>query len=129
MRSVLRSVIVAAVAVTALTAAAPRQAVDLTGTWNYAVVTENGTGTPTVTMKQAGDSLTGTYESGRMGVLAFKGAVKGKEFTFAVTTGGGTVLTFKGLIVDNDHVEGDVDFGGQGSAAFTGVRKAQRNIH
>ena len=66
---------------------------DLTGNWNFKVVTENGTGTPTVTMKQTGDSLSGAYESARMGSLPFKGVVKGNTFTFAVNTSGGATLT------------------------------------
>jgi hypothetical protein len=96
---------------------------DLTGNWNFKVVTENGTGTPTVTLKQTGDSLSGTYESARMGSLPFKGSVKGSTFTFAVSTSGGATLTFNGTIVDNDNVKGEVDFGGQGGATFSGERK------
>lgn len=111
------------IAVSSSVAAAARFAVDLTGNWAFEVVTENGTGTPTVTMAQKGDSLTGTYTSGRMGTLPFKGIVKGQTFTFAVNTSGGATLTFNGTIVDADHVKGDVDFGGQGGAAFSGTRK------
>lgn len=96
---------------------------DLTGNWNFKVVTENGTGTPTVTIKQTGDSLSGTYESARMGSLPFKGSVKGNTFTFAVNTSGGATLTFIGTIVDADNVKGEVDFGGQGGATFSGERK------
>jgi len=102
---------------------APRVATDLTGTWNYKVVTENGTGTLTVTLRQTGDSLSGTYESARMGALPFKGTVKGKTFTFAVNTAGGATLTFNGTIVTDDAVSGEVDFGGQGGATFSGERK------
>jgi hypothetical protein len=110
------------VALSSPVAAAARWAVDLTGNWAFEVVTENGTGMPTVTMAQKGDSLTGTYTSGRMGTLPFKGVVKGQTFTFAVNTSGGATLTFNGTIVDADHVKGDVDFGGQGGAAFSGTR-------
>jgi hypothetical protein len=110
------------VVVSSPVAAAARWAVDLTGNWAFEVVTENGTGMPTVTMAQKGDSLTGTYTSGRMGTLPFKGVVKGQTFTFAVNTSGGATLTFNGTIVDADHVKGDADFGGQGGAAFSGTR-------
>ncbi len=120
----LRPAIVAVVAATLSAGALVAQRMaDLTGNWNFKVVTENGTGTPTVTMKQTGDSLSGTYESARMGSLPFKGVVKGSTFTFAVNTGGGATLTFNGTIVDNDNVKGDVDFGGQGGATFSGERK------
>lgn len=103
-------------------AAAQRIAVDLTGNWAFEVVTENGTGMPTVTMAQKGDSLTGTYTSGRMGTLPFKGVVKGQTFTFAANTAGGATFTFSGTIVDADHLKGDLDFGGQGGATFSGTR-------
>lgn len=88
------------VAVSSSVAAAARLAVDLTGNWAFEVVTENGTGMPAVTMTQKGDSLTGTYTSGRLGTLPLNGT-----------------------IVDADHVKGDVDFGGPGGAAFSGTRK------
>lgn len=109
--------------IAASTLVAQHIAADLTGIWNFKVVTENGTGTPTVTIKQQGDSISGTYESGRMGILPFKGTTKGNTFVFAVSTSGGATLTFNGTIVDNDNVAGNVDFGGQGSATFTGERK------
>lgn len=112
-----------ALAASATMASALIVATDLTGTWTYSVTTENGTGTPTVTMKQKGDSLSGTYESSRMGALPFKGTVKDKSFTFVVSTSGGTALTFTGTIIDADHVKGDADFSGQGGATFTGERR------
>lgn len=118
-----RPAIIALALATSAVALVAQTAASLTGTWSFAVVTENGTGTPTVILKQQGDSLSGTYESGRMGVLPLKGTVKGKDFTFALSTQGGATLTFKGTIVDDDHVKGDVDFGGQGGASFTGERK------
>jgi len=107
---------------TSVAAAAQRLAVDLTGKWTFEVVTENGTGVSAVTIAQKGDSLTGTYTSGRMGTLPFKGTVKGQAFTFAANTSGGTTFTFSGTIVDADHITGDLDFGGQGGATFRGAR-------
>ncbi|HMS04078.1 MAG TPA: hypothetical protein PKE51_13935 [Gemmatimonadaceae bacterium] len=97
---------------------------DLTGNWTFSVVTENGTGTPAVTLKQAGDKLTGTYESRMMGARAFNGAVKGDSVTLTLDPNGpdGVALVFKGLIVSPDTLRGLVDFGGMGGATFTGVR-------
>ncbi|MCO4100332.1 hypothetical protein [Gemmatimonas sp.] len=117
------AIVVASLALSATALVAQQHATDLTGTWTFKVVTENGTGTPTVTMRQKGDSLSGTYESARMGALPFKGTVKGKTFTFAVNTAGGATLTFNGTIVTDDAVSGEVDFGGQGGATFSGERK------
>ena len=104
-------------------ASAQRVAVDLTGNWSFEVVTENGTGISAVAMTQKRDSLTGTYTSGRMGTLPFTGVVRGQTFTFAANTAGGTTFTFSGTVVDADHITGDLDFGGQGSATFNGTRK------
>ncbi|MFN5599607.1 MAG: hypothetical protein ACK5AK_09545, partial [Gemmatimonas sp.] len=55
------ALVVLAMAAPASTIAASRVATDLSGLWTFKVITENGTGTPAVTMKQRGDSLTGTY--------------------------------------------------------------------
>ncbi|MEK0431270.1 MAG: hypothetical protein RL139_1074 [Gemmatimonadota bacterium] len=98
---------------------------DLTGIWDFSVVTENGTGTPTVTFKQDGATLTGTYESSRMGVRPFRGTVTGDSlrFTLAPAAEGGVMLTFVGVIIGDDLVKGDVDFQGMGSATFTGARR------
>lgn len=128
-RVLLSSVAVATIALASAfggRAVSPVPAIDLTGTWKYAVVTENGTGTPTVIMKQTGDSLSGTYESGRMGVLPFKGSVKDSSFTFVINTQGGAALSFKGVLVSANVVKGDVDFGGAGSATFSGERQAAK---
>ena len=117
-----------AVAAIALTASAAFAAValhDVTGTWALEVVTENGTGTPTLTLKQEGTTLTGTYESRMMGVRALKGTVKGDSLMFDLATSGEStvVLSFLGVIVDADHIKGAVDFAGQGGATFSGTRQ------
>jgi type II secretory pathway component PulC len=103
-------------------AVAQRVAVDVTGTWTFAVVTENGTGTPAVVLTQKGEQLTGTYESSRMGIRAVVGTVK-KDSILFVLKGGDVELTFAGVVTDKDHMHGNVDMGGQGSATFTGTRK------
>lgn len=99
---------------------------DLTGRWAFAVVTENGTGTPAVVLKQEGDKLTGTYESRMMGVRAFTGSVKGDSLTLTLEANGpdGVALVFRGVIVDKDNLKGNVDFGGMGGATFTGKRES-----
>jgi len=98
---------------------------DLTGKWAFAVVTENGTGTPAVVLKQEGEKLTGTYESRMMGVRAFTGSVKGDSVTLTLEANGpeGVTLVFRGVVVDRDNLKGNVDFGGMGSATFTGKRE------
>jgi hypothetical protein len=97
---------------------------DLTGNWTFSVVTENGTGTPAVTLKQTGDKLTGTYESRMMGQRALDGSVKGDSVLLTLEANGpeGIALDFRGVIVDKDNLRGLVDFGGMGGATFSGKR-------
>jgi hypothetical protein len=104
-------------AIPALIAALP--AADLTGKWAFEVVTENGTGTPSVTFKQEGDKLTGTYESQRGGARQLEGTVKGDKVTFTVK--GPVDLVFSGTII-GDTIIGTADFSGQGSATFSAKR-------
>ncbi len=118
------TVIMLASALTAVVAVAQKIAVDLTGKWTFSVVTENGTGTPAVTLKQEGEMLTGTYESARMGSRPIAGTVKKDSIDF-VLKGGEVELRFMGVIVDKDNVKGVVDFGGNGGATFTGKRDAK----
>ena len=99
---------------------------DLTGRWAFSVVYEGGSGSPTVTMTQKGDSLFGRYISQAFGELDFKGTIKAKEFTFWVTTSAGGdpfTMTFTGTVEGTDTVKGSVELGGNGSATFTGTRQ------
>jgi hypothetical protein len=100
--------------------------VDLTGKWAFAVVTDNGTGTPSVTFKQMGDSLTGHYSSQTLGEQDFKGSVKGNQLTFTMSVsmqGQALTLTYTGTIESKDSLKGTVDFGGFGGGTFTGKRQ------
>lgn len=115
------TIAVVATALTAITAAAQNLQIDVTGKWSFAVVTENGTGTPAVVLKQEGEKLTGTYESARMGTRGIEGTVKKDSIRF-VLTGGEVALQFVGVITDKDNMKGTVDLAGQGSATFTGTR-------
>ena len=118
-----RSWILSAAVITVVTATASAQHVlaDVTGKWTFAVVTENGTGTPAVVLKQEGEKLTGTYESARMGLRPIEGTVTKDSINFALK-GGEVELRFIGTVTDKDNMKGVVDFAGQGSATFTAKR-------
>jgi hypothetical protein len=99
--------------------------VDISGNWNFTVVYEGGQGTPTVRFVQRGDSLTGKYISNSFGELDLKGTIKGKEFSFQVTTAAGGdpfTMTFSGTVERPDALRGDVDLGGNGSATFIATK-------
>jgi len=66
---------------------------DVTGTWELTVETPQGTGNPTIVLKQEGEKLTGVYK-GRFGEVNLQGSVKGNDITFSITVNAqGTELT------------------------------------
>lgn len=102
--------------------------VDVSGNWSFTVVYEGGQGSPTVRLTQRGDSLTGRYISQTFGEIDFKGAIKGRDFEFWVTTQAGGdpfTMTFAGTVEGANNLKGTVELGGNGNATFTAVR--QRN--
>jgi len=124
-RMVLMATVLALVAAVSAGVGASVQAVDVTGDWTFDVQTGMGAGTPAITFKQAGETLTGTYV-GTIGNANFTGTVKGTaiEFGFEVDAQGQTIdVKYKG-IVDKDTMKGDVAMaGGQLSGTFTAKRK------
>src|SRR5213596_3617694 len=70
-------------AVGAQTPAKPDTAkVDITGKWAFAVQSDVGTGTPSVTFVQKGDSLIGHYSSVALGERDFVGTIKAGKLRF-----------------------------------------------
>ena len=112
--------------VPATSAAQSHMKVDLTGTWSFSVTTDAGTGAPTVTLKQQGDSLAGHYSSPTLGENELKGLVKDRTFTFAFRTevqGTALEVTYTGMVGANDALKGTVDLGAVGSGTFTAKRQ------
>jgi hypothetical protein len=119
----------AAVAFIALAAAVAVNAqakIDLTGKWVFDVVTDAGTGTPTVTLKQDGEKLSGHYSSQTLGEADLNGTVKGQNvnFTFLADLGGqGVTVTYTATIENKDSMKGKIDIGGLAGGTFTGKRQ------
>lgn len=121
-RRALAAVLVLALAATSATAAIWH---DLTGRWQLAVVTDNGTGYPILELKQEGERVTGSYTSNAMGNRTISGTVRGDTLSFVLSASGageGVVLTYTARIVTPDSLNGSVDFAGMGGATFTGRR-------
>jgi len=120
--------VVGAALVMAIPARATAQSdkkVDVTGKWLFNVTTDLGTGTPTVTFKQQGDSVTGHYSSQTLGEIDFKGTVKEQKLTFVLKAdlqGNAVAVTYSGT-VDGDAMKGTVDFAGMGGGSFTAKRQ------
>jgi hypothetical protein len=108
------------------THSAAQAKVDLTGKWGFTVETEAGTGTPTVTLKQDGEKLTGHYSSQTLGEADLVGTVKGQDvtFTFDADLGGQAAkVTYAAKIENKDALKGTIDIAGLASGTFTGKRQ------
>jgi hypothetical protein len=123
----MKSLLVVVVLMIVASCAAPlaAQTTDISGEWVFDVSTDQGSGSPTFTLKQDGEKLTGTYK-GLFGEAALNGSVTGKALKFSFTAnaqGNELVITYDGEIESNDSLKGTVDFGGMGTGTFTGKRK------
>lgn len=98
-------------------------AADISGAWEFAVDTAQGSGTPSFEFKQEGEKLSGTY-SGMFGTSKLEGTVKGDqvEFTFEVPNLDGKVR-YKGTVESPTRMKGDVDYAGVGKGTFTAKKK------
>jgi len=116
-----------AAVVFALVAAIGAQApIDLTGKWLFTVDTSAGSGTPTVTLKQDGEKLTGHYSSAQLGEAELTGTVKGRDMKFVFGTdvqGAYLDVTYTGTVESKDSLKGTVNLGGLGQGTFTAKRQ------
>ena len=123
----LRMLTIAAIAVVMAASAFAGQAskADLTGKWLFNVETSAGSGTPTITLKQDGDKLTGHY-SGQLGEADLTGTVKGQEIAFKFTVdaqGNNLVCTYTGIVESKDALKGKVNIAGLGDGTFTAKKQ------
>lgn len=95
--------------------------VDVTGTWVFQVETSGGSGSPTFTFKQEGETLTGKY-SGQFGEANIKGTMKGNQIDFSFDAEGLGKITYSGTF-DNGTMKGKVNLGDQASGTWTAKRK------
>ena len=126
MKATVRTVTIAAlVIVVAASVWAQGSKVDLTGKWLFDVQTDAGSGTPTITLKQDGEKLTGHY-SGQLGEADLTGSAKGNDFTFSFSVdaqGMKIDITYKGTADSKDALKGSVTLGGLGQGTFTAKRQ------
>jgi hypothetical protein len=97
---------------------------NLTGKWLLDVQTDAGTGTPTVTLKQDGDKLSGHY-SGQLGEAELTGSVKGSDFKFSFSgdlQGQKFTVTYTGT-AEKDTMKGTLDLAGMATGTFTGKKQ------
>ncbi len=101
--------------------------VDVTGKWQFTVQTDAGTGTPTVTLKQEGEKLTGHYSSETLGEADLTGTIKGADvkFSFSASLQGQAVpVSYTGTVDGKDSMKGTLDIaGGMATGSFTAKRQ------
>ena len=113
------------------TAVAMGEPVKIGGVWKFTVELEVGTGHPTVTLKQDGEKLTGTYD-GRYGAAPLEGTIKENkiEFTVSMTAEGAAVTGVFSGVVEGDNgnqgMRGAVEFDQAGEGTWTAVRAAAK---
>ncbi len=102
---------------------AEKPGIDISGDWAVEVVTEQGSGNPTLSFKQDGSKLSGKYE-GMLGAAPLAGTISGDQIEFSFKVSGqveGTV-TYKGS-TDGRSMQGKVSLAGLGEGTFSGKKK------
>ena len=121
----MKKLLLLVIAFTLSTALHAAQTFDLTGEWAVDVQTDQGSGQPTIVLKQDGDKLTGKYK-GQLGEGNITGTVTGKTFKFSFSgnmQGTEFTVTYDGEIESSESIKGTVDLAGMASGTFTGKKK------
>jgi hypothetical protein len=100
------------------------RAADVTGTWIMTVQTSAGSGSPTFTLVQKGDAISGTYK-GQLGEAPVTGSMSGNDMTleFGIDAQGQSLTIKYTGKVDGKSVSGNVSLGAFGSGTFTGTKQ------
>jgi hypothetical protein len=129
----LRTLAFAAIALATISAAGRAQStpakpdtakIDVTGKWNVNIESPVQ-GTPVITFKQKGDSISGQYISNAIGTHDFVGTIKARtlSFSFPAESGGQSfVMAFTGKLDDADTMSGTIDFSGMATGTFSARR-------
>jgi hypothetical protein len=99
---------------------------DISGVWSFTVETPNGTGTPTFTLKQDGEKITGTYK-GQLGEAPVNGTIKGADVTLMIKVspqGEEITVTYTGKVTGKDTMSGKAIFGSLGEGTWSAKKKS-----
>lgn len=105
---------------------APASTASLTGAWTMSLNLDTVNATPSLTLKQDGEKLTGDYTSQQYGKFPLTGTVKGNEVTFSVTLnidGNSITGTYSGKVQPDGSLAGSADIGGMMSGTWSATRK------
>jgi hypothetical protein len=108
-------------------AASQAWAIDVTGTWLMSLQTPAGVGTPTLTLKQAGEIVTGSYR-GQLGEAPLTGTIKGNDLVIKYTVdaqGTDIEIIYSGT-VDGTNTSGKLALLPAGGPAAEGTFKGKK---
>jgi hypothetical protein len=117
--------LVVVVAIAASELVSTQSKIDVSGVWTFDIQTSQATGTPTITFKQDGETLTGTYE-GEYGPADISGTLKGQSlrFSYDLQAQGRSVDVVHVGTIDGNTMKGNISIlGGQVSGTYTATRK------
>ncbi len=101
---------------------------DVGGVWLLEVTTDNGVTTPTVTLEQNGETLTGQYSSETLGQASVRGTVNGHEVMFSFfgdVQGQEIAVVYRGTVDEDGRMTGTLDIAdGMLTGAFTATRSS-----
>jgi hypothetical protein len=121
LRTILRGPLLAAMGFLVSTAAFA----DASGTWVMSVETQAGSGSPTFTLVQKGDQVTGNYK-GQLGEAPVTGSVKGNVITLSYkisAQGQDLEVVYTGMLDGDKITDGKVKLGTLGDGTFTGKKQ------
>jgi hypothetical protein len=99
---------------------------NISGVWSFTVETPAGTGTPTFTLKQDGEKITGTYK-GQLGEAPVNGSIKGSDVTLMLKVspqGEEITVTYTGKLTSKDTMSGKATFGSLGEGNWSAKKKS-----
>ncbi|MCI0486321.1 MAG: hypothetical protein L0229_06945 [Blastocatellia bacterium] len=106
-------------------AAGSASASNISGVWTFNVETQAGSGSPTFTFKQEGETLSGSYK-GQFGEGPITGTVKGSDIMFSVkinAQGQDIEVVYSGKIEGPGQMKGTVKLGEFGEGTWTGKKQ------
>lgn len=98
-------------------------AADVSGAWALTFNSPQGNAEATLTLKQSGDKVTGTYKGPR-NTAPVSGTLSGDNLKLTATidaAGQSVTLVFTAKVA-GDKIDGSIDFAGQANVPFTGTR-------
>ena len=119
--------IVAATMLLGIAGPVSAQTVDVAGTWTLEVTTDQGVTTPSFTLEQEGEGLTGHYSSEALGETDLTGTVSGSQVTISFTAsvqGQSIPVVYRGTVDEDGQMSGTIDLAG---GALTGTFTASRS--